>query len=235
MTTKRSLAELFDKAGLRPGAKAAQTQLAAQELKRELACRQFAESYVRVGFDAQRAYEDLRKKDYGTKKKHAWRWLRQRRVQEHIRAIVQEATENTKSVLRLDINELTQINEALVSADVCDYIESAVEFTPGPTPETGSYRTINRLSVRPEKLTLAQRLSIKKITMREGEVTSVEIVDKLDAMAMQIGLIELMQARGGSNNSWVGSFQARMSAARKARIEAEVRAGKVLLMPAKKA
>jgi hypothetical protein len=239
VSTKQNLSDLFAKAGLKRGASTAHTIADGRRLKRELFCRAFAEAYVRNRFDAMAAYRDLRVKQQRHKKDTGWMWMRQRRVLAHIRELVQEATENVKDLVRLDVGELIAINEALIVGDVCDFVETATEWIPGPDPSDtkgGTYRTYNRLKIDPAQLTTEQRLFVRKITMHNGEVRSIEGVDRIEAIHTHVALLELFNARQGSNTTWLGAFKRRLEAAREARIDAAVKQGQVVRLPeAKKA
>lgn len=217
--TKPTLDELFVKAGLQqvPGV----TRL--RSLRRELQCLRFAQLYVKANFDPFAAYRMFsgRKKD---PTRWGVYWMTDKRVGPrvafHIREIVQEATRGSQRFALLTVEQVLEINQALITADATDLIEQ-VEVE-------GKLITRFRMA---HTLTRQQRMPVRTIRIRNGEVTMMENHDKLDAIKVYVALMDVLNSRGGNDQTWVQNFQRLMGAARQKRIDLEVEAGRVARLP----
>lgn len=221
-TTRQSLQEIFDRAGIARATQRADLRMAGFQLRRHLKRVYFAQCYVKNGFAVLNAYREFNPRATGKNwRDNAYMWIKDPQVCRFVREITQEATNRVKEHLRVDVAMLIQINETLIMADASDLVEE-VE-TPSGVIYT-RFKPMHRLS--PEL-----RMCIKKIKLKDGAVTEIELHDKLKAEQVHVGLLSILDERGGSDASWVQSFNGRMQAARKARIDLEVQAGKVIRLP----
>jgi hypothetical protein len=225
--TRVTLDALFEKAGIR-----VEGAVRLKSLKLELQCLRYAQCYVAAHFDPRKAYETfcLPRKPRPSRGKNweSW-WLTgpktAARVAFHIRQLVQEATIRAQDKALLDVKELLDINQTLILADATDLIEQA-------TDKDGRIYTRFKPA---HLLTAEQRMSVKTIRIKDGEVTMMQTYDRLAAQSAQFELLKLLSERGGGDQNWVGRWRAKVAEARARRIQVEVDAGvasgKVLKLP----
>jgi hypothetical protein len=225
-TTKQSLNEIFEKAGIARAKTPEALRRSGFALRRYLTRLRFAQLYVKNGFQVLATYREFRPRAHGKYwRTSAWMWLRDPLVNRYVREIVQEATRGQKERLRVDVETLIAINETLITCDATELIEE-VEYT----DDTGRLQIGARF--KPSwRLTPEQRMAVHRIRIRNGEVTSMEPYDRLKAQQVHVALLELLEQRGGSDNSWVQNFRRRMTEARQLRIDLELKAGKVVRLP----
>lgn len=229
--TKPTLDDLFKKAGLGPHLEYEEGAIALRSLKRELQCLRFAQMYVKNRFDATKAYAAFNPKA----RKHqlaarAMKWMMSTRtgarVAHHVRQIIQEATSEARDAALLDVQELLQINQMLITADAMELVEQATDGATG--------RVYSRFKPA-ARMGHQQRMSVHTIRIRDGEVTQLQTYNRLEAERLQVALLELLSEKGGNDQNWMGKFHNRINEARRRRLEMEVeaaaRSGKVLRLP----
>ena len=214
--TKMSLDEIFAKAGLGPKVEYQEGVVALRSLRRELQCLRFAHLYVQHHFDASKAYAQFNPRcPPGKVKVRAMRWMMGKgsgaRVSFHIRQILQEATAKAEASGLLDVQQLINMNQVLIMADATELVEQA-------RGQDGKvYTRFKPVHV----LTPEQRLAVRTIKLRNGEVIQMETYSRLEAQKSQLELLEQLSAKGGNNQSWMGQFNKRIEAARTRRLQYE--------------
>src|ERR1700733_9059782 len=213
-TTKQSLNEIFQKAGIARAKTPDEVRRSGFALRRHLTRLRFAQLYVKNGFEVLATYREFRPRAHGKYwRVSAWRWLQDPVVNRYVREIVQEATGGLKERLRVDVEALIAINETLITSDATELIEQ-VEYT----DDTGRPQVVTRF--KPSwRLTAEQRMAVHRIRIRNGEVTAMEPYDRLKAQQVHVALLGLLEQRGGSDQGWVQNFRRRITQARQLRID----------------
>jgi hypothetical protein len=222
-TTKQTLNDIFEKAGIARAKTPDEVRRAGFALRRHLTRLHFAQLYVKNGFQVLATYREFNPRARGKYwRVNAWLWLRDPVVNRYIREIVQEATSGQKERVRVTVETLIAIGEMLITLDATELIEE-VEYTDdaGRPKIAARFKPVYRLT--PE-----QRMAVHRIRIRNGEVTAMEPYDRLKAQQIHVALLELLEQRGGSDQTWVQTFNRRMIQARKLRIDLETNGEKVM-------
>lgn len=205
-------------------------------LSRELMALRFAQLYVQNDFSWQRAYQALRGDKARARSKRcvrewAQRWIAQPRVLAHIRDLVQDGTQTAQEIARVGIDQLLSINEMVILNDVTNYLEEVVhrDF------DEATQRVTERRELRYKPLSalsIGQRMAIKSIQVgADGQITKIVPYDATKAKVLHVALLEVLERRGGPDQSWHAQFKQRMTAAREQRIQREIARGKVIMLP----
>lgn len=229
---KPTLDELFAKiAPQRPTP--LEKQLVYQRLNGKRKAHRFAVLYIKHNFSAREAFKQL-VSEMGRKwtensRKRAMMYANSLWVAHYVREIIQESVHQVQMESVDDLSQMMQINRLIIHGDICDLVEQVREFNPD-----GTYRLITRMKAL-SSLTRQERMLIKKIRFhRTGEVAAIEAYDRLDAQRTQLQLLDILKARGGSDQDWMADFRRRVGDARKQRIDIEVAAGKVIRLPSQR-
>lgn len=207
----------------------------------------FAGLWVKHRFNAMDAYSDFKRilePLTASQKRWAYAYANSPPVCRYAREIIQEATEKYRRQSVDDIQQMLELNRILIHGDMCDLLEQAriYDYLPdkavGKEGESDAVRRSYRQSTRMRDLsTLSKtdRLLVKKIRFKDGEVVGLEVYDRLDAESKQLAILEVIHRRGGSDKDWIRDLRDRLSVAREQRIEMEIARGKVIRLPGAKA
>jgi len=231
-TSRQSLQEIFDRAGIARAKTPEAVRRAGFALARQMRRLKFAQCFVKNDCDVKAAYREFNPRSRPSRSRH-WEcmWMKDPQVHRCIRELVQEASEEVKEHMRDDLQGIREVNAIIMRADATALIEQVVE-----EDELGNSHVYTRFKPVAD-LTDEQRLIVHKIRLKQGEVVSMEPYSRLDAIRNQLDILELLEQRGGSDESWTQRFKQRMGKARQQRIDLEVevgvQAGKVVRLPGK--
>jgi hypothetical protein len=229
-TTRQTLQEIFDRAGIARAKTPQEVRRSGFALARHMRRLTFAQCLVKNGFDVKAAYREFNPRSRPSRSRH-WEcmWLKNPLVHRCVLEIVQEATEGAKERMRDDLEGIREINAVILRADATQLIEQVVE-----KDELGNSHIYTRFKPVAD-LTPEQRLVVYKVRLKNGEVVMMEPYSRADAIRTHLELLEILEQRGGSDQSWTQRFKQRISAPRQRRIDLEVevgvQAGKVVRLP----
>lgn len=232
MTAKQSLDDIFAKAGVPRATVAELNKRVRREVNGKLKAMRFAQLYVRHNFSAQKAYAEFAGKPARTGAAWKWgyMWAESPTVQRFVREILEEAITEAKEFTRNDLAEMLALNRLLIYGDITGLLEEKREYIEG-SPKV--FRT--RVCLRPlSTLTKSQRLLVKKIRFKDGEVVGIEGYDRLDAQRTQLALLTAIHARGGADGDFNSELHRRISEARERRLQLErdaIASGKLVRLP----
>jgi len=235
MSTKQTLDEIFAKAGVArtilPEHKPKTTRFVIGKLK----AMKFAQLLVSHNFSPSKAYAEFKNipnARTGSAYKWASAWSQNETVQRFVRQILEDAITEAKEFTRNDLAEMLALNRLLIYGDITRLLYERREFS-----EDGkTFRT--RVLLRPlSELTHAERMLVRKIRFKDGEVIGIEGYDRLDAQRTQLALLTAIHASGTSDSDFNHELQRRISQARDRRLELEQAAiaqGKLVRLPSAK-
>jgi hypothetical protein len=237
MTAKQSLDEIFAKAGI---PRVSLTELQRRERNRThgaLKAMKFAQLYVRHNFSALKAYEEFTAPNPPRNSRQwAFAWSQNPTVQRFVREILHEAIVEAQEFTRNDLAEMLALNRLLIYGDITALLEERrVYDIDQEGKRLATFRS--RIVLRPlSTLTHAERMLVKRIRFKDGEVIGIEGYDRLDAQRTQLALLQAIHNRGGADGDFNSELQRRINEARSRRIAIEeeaIRSGKLVRLPSK--
>ena len=212
---RMSLEALFQKAGLPvPGS------VGLKSMKREYQCLRYAQCYVEAHFNAREAYAMFNPRCASSRRAfRESKWLTGPetgpRIAFHVRNLVQAASERARQTVMIDLQQILMINQAIITTDATDLIEQVQD------PATN--RVFTRFKAA-HRLTPEQRMAVKSYRIRDGEVTHMEMYDRLAAVRLHLEVMTVLDEKGGSDQNWMGNWKAKVIAARSRKITMELEA-----------
>jgi hypothetical protein len=242
-----ALDELFAKAGIQRAQPSKQEQRkVAKAFDREAKMVAFAAAYVKSGYNQVEAYRKFQKRSENRQRmdpslssspnrakrtRQYWTnlWLGCPLFHKALREIWQRASEEAIAQAAFDLHDMSRLVQAMMMVTHADIMETVTEIDGG----SGNATRVTRYKLMDELL-LEHRYAISSVTLNEsGRIVNVKLHDRVQLAKLYAEIRALLDAKGGDDNEWNVNFQKRMAEARQLRIDAEIRRGKVVMLPSK--
>lgn len=186
----------------------------------------FAQCLVRNAFDARAAFREYKPRlRLKPGSKWPYLWANNRYVLLCVREILQKAYLEAKIVGSRTMDEIAQVNLAMIFGDITSLLEQTrVIDTEGHERIVTSLRPISNM-------TAVERMLLHKIRFKDGEVTGLESYNRIDAIKSHLALLAYLKGDGAADVDFNREHKRRMDEARRLSMERAVEAGKVVMLP----
>jgi hypothetical protein len=204
----------------------------ASRVTRALVERTFAAQYIASGFSVSKAYQAIRPNASARRATiDGARFLAH--PSGRVAALINAAMKDVAVETSREMLDMVKQIKADCEADIFDYIEKAnvpvvTSTKDGPMVE---YIEGFRFNLDPTKYTKLQRRGVRMVTIKQGEVTSIALVDKVKSRDQLIALFERIDAKAIVENSRTSGGTKKLRAAIERSKRLSIEAAKRLPLP----